>query len=186
MRIARGVPDRGHAHVDQAVGGLGRGGSGGCGDRCIHRLVSPAAAPASSGTRPGLSIIAPEICFVAQKRQATKGADGEDELRGSAKITSSFAGLLALLLSLAPAPVRAQAAPGGTPPSWLDPALLPAAKAEGSLVVYSSTNEQEGLPLFKLFTDATGIKVEYVRASDAVLMSRMAIEFRADTSSYDI
>src|SRR5262249_59864476 len=66
------------------------------------------------------------------------------------------------------------------------PALLPAAKAEGSLIVYSSTNEQEGLPLFKLFTDATGIKVEYVRASDAVLMSRMAIEFRADQKSYDI
>jgi iron(III) transport system substrate-binding protein len=71
-------------------------------------------------------------------------------------------------------------------PSWLDAALLPAAKAEGALVVYSSTNEQEGLPLFKLFTDATGIKVDYVRASDAVLMSRMAIEFRADQKSYDI
>jgi len=70
--------------------------------------------------------------------------------------------------------------------SWLDPALLPAAKAEGSIVVYSSTNEQEGLPLFKMFTDATGIKVDYVRASDAVLMSRMAIEFRADQRSYDV
>src|SRR5215831_12005972 len=64
--------------------------------------------------------------------------------------------------------------------------LLAAAKAEGPLIVYSSTNEQEGLPLFKLFTDATGIKVEYVRASDAVLMSRMAIEFRADQKSYDV
>src|SRR5438105_7416964 len=69
---------------------------------------------------------------------------------------------------------------------WLDPALLAAAKAEGALVVYSSTNEQEGLPLFKLFTDATGIRVDYVRASDAVLMSRMAIEFRANQKSYDI
>jgi len=93
--------------------------------------------------------------------------------------------LLALSLSLVPvlitAPVGAQA-----PPSWLDPALLPAAKAEGSLIVYSSTNEQEGLPLFKLFTEATGIAVEYVRASDAVLMSRMGIEFRAGQRSYDI
>src|SRR5262245_12266154 len=69
---------------------------------------------------------------------------------------------------------------------WLDPALLAAAKAEGSLIVYSSTNEQEGLPLFKRFTDTTGIKVEYVRASDAVLMSRMSIEFRADQKSYDV
>ncbi|HEY7663354.1 MAG TPA: extracellular solute-binding protein [Xanthobacteraceae bacterium] len=106
-------------------------------------------------------------------------------MRGSANITSAPAGLLALTLSfmaaLAPVAARAQGAP-----AWLDPTLLPAAKAEGSLVVYSSTNEQEGLPLFKLFTDATGIKVEYVRAADAVLMSRMAIEFRADQKSYDI
>lgn len=80
-------------------------------------------------------------------------------------------------------PVNAQGAPS---PPWLDPTLLPAARAEDSLIVYSSTNEQEGLPLFKLFTAATGIKVEYVRASDAVLMSRMAIEFRAGQRSYDI
>jgi len=89
-----------------------------------------------------------------------------------------------LVLFLTSAPAAAQGPSAGKP--WLDPTLLPAAKAEGSLVVYSSTNEQEGLPLFKLFTDATGIKVEYVRASDAVLMSRMAIEFRADQKSYDV
>lgn len=112
-------------------------------------------------------------------------------MSGSARIPLASAGLLVLVLSLLPspavAPAHAQAA-SATPPvrSWVDQALLPAAKAEGSLIVYSSTNEQEGLPLFKLFTDATGIKVEYVRASDAVLMSRMAIEFRADQRSYDI
>src|SRR5215475_2781069 len=87
---------------------------------------------------------------------------------------------------LAPAPARGEGMTSTPSRPWLDPALLPAAKAEGSLIVYSSTNEQEGLPLFKLFTDATGIKVEYVRASDAVLMSRMAIEFRADQKSYDV
>ena len=90
------------------------------------------------------------------------------------------AGLTNHALSLGPAPAAAQSRP------WLDSTLLAAAKAEGSLVVYSSTNEQEGLPLFKLFTDATGIKVDYVRASDAILMSRMSIEFRADQKSYDI
>ena len=42
---------------------------------------------------------------------------------------------------------------------WLDPALLAAAQKEGTLVVYSSTNEREGLALFKLFASATGIKV---------------------------
>ena len=111
-------------------------------------------------------------------------------MSGLANSTLS-AGLLGLVLALmAPlgVPAHAQGASTGAAPSrpWLDPTLLAAAKAEGSLIVYSSTNEQEGLPLFKLFTDATGIKVEYVRASDAILMSRMAIEFRADQKSYDI
>jgi iron(III) transport system substrate-binding protein len=92
--------------------------------------------------------------------------------------------LLALLAGTTP--VAAQSASTGTARPWVDQSLLGPAQAEGSLIVYSSTNEQEGLPLFKLFTDATGIKVEYVRASDAVLMSRMAIEFRADQKSYDI
>jgi iron(III) transport system substrate-binding protein len=88
---------------------------------------------------------------------------------------------LALILSLAPAVAQ-------TPQSrtWLDPGLLAAAKAEGTLTVYSSTNEQEGLPLFKIFEEATGIKVQYVRGSDSVLTSRMTIEFRANQKSYDV
>jgi iron(III) transport system substrate-binding protein len=93
---------------------------------------------------------------------------------------------LLVAVSLGSTPAVAQSTSTGNIPPWLEPTLLAAAKAEGSLIVYSSTNEQEGLPLFKLFTDATGIKVEYVRASDAVLMSRMAIEFRADQKSYDV
>lgn len=117
-------------------------------------------------------------------------------MHDSTIIVVPSAGLIgrALLLAASLVPVvglasaHAQATPpaAAAPRPWVDPALLAAAKAEGSLVVYSSTNEQEGLPLFKLFTDATGIKVDYVRASDAVLMSRMAIEFRADQRSYDI
>jgi len=73
-------------------------------------------------------------------------------------------------------------------PSWLDKGLLAKAKAgnETSLTVYSSTNEREGLPLWKKFTDATGIKVEYVRASDTKLMARMAVEKRAGKESWDI
>src|SRR5712692_7509932 len=112
------------------------------------------------------------------------GGAGEDELSRP----STIARLLATLAGLASCAGSAPAMAEGTQPapSWLDPALLAAAKAERSLIVYSSTNEQEGLPLFKLFTDATGINVEYVRASDAVLMSRMAIEFRADQKSYDV
>ena len=72
-------------------------------------------------------------------------------------------------------------------PSWLvDPALLEAARKEGALTVYSSTNEQEGLPLWKLFEDATGIKVSYVRGSDSQLMGRMVIEHRGGQKSWDL
>jgi iron(III) transport system substrate-binding protein len=107
-------------------------------------------------------------------------------LQGRPKIARWSAALASFALVLSFDPSFAQSVPSSQSPPWLDPALLPAAKAEGSLVVYSSTNEQEGLPLFKLFTDATGIRVDYVRASDAILMSRMGIEFRADQRSYDI
>lgn len=71
--------------------------------------------------------------------------------------------------------------------AWLDPKLLAAARAEGGeMTIYSSTNEGEGLPLWKLFTDATGIKVNYVRGSDSVLVSRMMLEYRGGQKSWDI
>ncbi len=69
--------------------------------------------------------------------------------------------------------------------SWLDPTLLEAAKREGSVVIYTSTNEREGLPLFKIFEDATGIKVHYIRAGDGMLVSRSLIEVRAGQASFD-
>lgn len=70
--------------------------------------------------------------------------------------------------------------------AWMTPGLLAKAKAEGKLVVYSSTNEQEGLPLWKLFTDATGIKVNYVRASDTQLLGRIELEARARQRTWDL
>ena len=72
------------------------------------------------------------------------------------------------------------------PRAWLDPKLLAAAKKEGPLTVYSSTNEQEGLPLFKIFEGATGIRFNYIRGNDASLISRIAIETRAKQPSFDI
>jgi iron(III) transport system substrate-binding protein len=93
-----------------------------------------------------------------------------------------LAGLLGLAL---PALVPAYGQGASTHP-WLDPTLLAAAKAEGTLIVYSSTNEQEGLPLFKIFEEATGIKVEYIRNADSPLMSRVAIEYRANQKSWDL
>lgn len=72
-------------------------------------------------------------------------------------------------------------------PEWLDKTLLAAAKKDtGTLNVYSSTNEGEGLPLWKIFTDATGIKVNYVRGSDSQLYARINIEQRAGKQEWDL
>ena len=87
-----------------------------------------------------------------------------------------FAGLL--VVGLAPA--------AAADPSWVDPTLLEAAKKEGSLVIYSSVNEEEGLPIWKRFEEATGIKVDYVRGSDAQLLARIAIESRAGKPAWDL
>src|SRR3954453_9653995 len=106
---------------------------------------------------------------------------GEETMRGLVTERLATTGPVALALWLVVAPAAAQSAH-----PWLDPPLLAAARAEGTLTVYSSTNEQEGLPLFKIFEEATGIKVQYVRGSDSVLTSRMTIEFRANQKSYDI
>ena len=91
------------------------------------------------------------------------------------------AGLAGLLLAAGVTCACAQEHP------WLDPKLLAAAKAEGGeMTIYSSTNEGEGLPLFKIFETATGIKVNYVRGADSVLMSRMMLEYRGNQKAWDI
>ena len=94
-----------------------------------------------------------------------------------------LAAILAFTISQAPVASRAQAP---ATPSWMVPELLAAAKAEGQITVYSSTNEQEGLPLWKIFEEATGIKVNYQRAADAQLMGRIAIEARTNQNAWDI
>jgi iron(III) transport system substrate-binding protein len=76
----------------------------------------------------------------------------------------------------------AQAAPTR---SWIDPKLLADAKKEGGLTLYGSMNEEEALPLLKLFETATGIKSEYVRNSDTGLMARIQVEARAAKQSWD-
>jgi iron(III) transport system substrate-binding protein len=79
----------------------------------------------------------------------------------------------------------ALAAPAGAQ-TWLDQTLLAAAKKEGTAVVYGSMNEEEALPYYKVFTDATGIKVAYVRTSDTGVIGRIAVEFRAKQNSWDM
>jgi len=105
---------------------------------------------------------------------------------GSALGAVTAAVLAATTLAWMPVPAAAQ---DKQVPSWLaqlDPKLVEAAKKEGSLVVYSSTNEREGLPWFKIFEDQTGIKVNYVRGSDVQLNSRIAIEHRGRQKAWDI
>jgi iron(III) transport system substrate-binding protein len=87
---------------------------------------------------------------------------------------------LAAFAAFAP-PASAQTAQ----PSWIMPDILAAAKAEGSVTVYSSVNEQEALPIWKEFQDATGIKVDYIRNNDAALTSRILIEARTGQQSWD-
>src|SRR5882672_5101629 len=103
-----------------------------------------------------------------------------------------FVGLWLIAAAL---PASAQDAPGAQSPSvspssigpsWVIPELADAARAEGSLTVYSSMNEQEGLPLWQMFEAASGVKVSYVRSSDSIILSRVAIEHRARQRSWDL
>ena len=98
----------------------------------------------------------------------------------------SVGALAVATLAAAVAAASAQQAPAAPAPSWLIPDLLPAARAEGGVTVYSSVNEEEGLPLWKNFEQATGIPVSYVRGSDSQLAARIMIEGRARQRSWDL
>src|SRR5437764_13789928 len=87
---------------------------------------------------------------------------------------------LAGLAALALAPAAA-----AETPSWLDANLLAAAKAEGTLVVYSSINEEEGLPTWQMFEQATGLKVDYIRGSDFQMVARILLESRGGKPGWD-
>ena len=89
-------------------------------------------------------------------------------------------GMLAALPVIWCIPAQSQTA------SWIDPQQLEAAKKEGSLVVYSSINEEEALPIWKAFEQETGLKVDYVRGSDVQLIARILIEARAGKQTWDL
>jgi iron(III) transport system substrate-binding protein len=99
---------------------------------------------------------------------------GQGSMRGLLWLTAS------VLVALACTPALA------ADHSWMsDKALVAAAKKEGTVAIWSSINEDEQNPQIAAFTDATGIKVDYIRGADAPLMSRMAIEKRAGKESWD-
>jgi iron(III) transport system substrate-binding protein len=113
------------------------------------------------------------------------GSRGARTSRGAARMIG--AGLIGLALAALAPGLPASAQNSAQPPAWADPALVAAARAEGgSATVYTSMNEQEALPFWKVFEDATGIKVELIRASDVVLIGRIAIEQRARQRSWDL
>jgi iron(III) transport system substrate-binding protein len=90
--------------------------------------------------------------------------------------------LVAALAIASAAPAAAQA-----PRPWLVPDLLAAAKSEaGALTIYASMNEEEALPYWAIFEQATGIKVNFVRMSDSNIRARIAIEHRAGQHSFDL
>jgi iron(III) transport system substrate-binding protein len=81
------------------------------------------------------------------------------------------------------------AAPAGAEESrpWLVPGLLSAATSEGNtLTIYASMNEEEALPYWAIFEQATGIKVHFVRMSDSAIRGRVAIEHRARQRTWDL
>jgi iron(III) transport system substrate-binding protein len=100
-------------------------------------------------------------------------------LRHKLKPAIAAATMLGLGVAAFAAPVHAQ-------PSWIMPDILAAAKAEGELTIYASMNEEEALPYWRVFEDATGIKVAFVRSSDANIRARIAIEARARQRSWDL
>jgi hypothetical protein len=99
---------------------------------------------------------------------------------------ATLVSLICLWTTAARAEDRSAATAAAQSPSWIIVDLATAARTEGALTVYSSMNEQEGLPLWKMFEDATGVKVNYVRSSDSIILSRIAIESRARQRSWDL
>jgi iron(III) transport system substrate-binding protein len=99
------------------------------------------------------------------------------------KTTTTFAAcLVAAVASSLATPAAAQA-----PRPWLVPELLAAAKQEGSaLTIYASMNEEEALPYWAVFEEATGIKVNFLRMSDSSIRARVAIEQRARQRTWDL
>jgi iron(III) transport system substrate-binding protein len=97
-------------------------------------------------------------------------------------VRAAAAGLWCLAALATPASAQQQSAR-----PWLVPDLLTAAKAEGStLTIYASMNEEEALPFWQVFEEATGIKVNFVRMSDSGILGRVAIEHRARQRTWDL
>jgi iron(III) transport system substrate-binding protein len=104
---------------------------------------------------------------------------GEEQQEDAVLHKFKLAVVSCLIVALAPIQAYAQQ-------SWMVPDLLGPAKAEGEVTIYGSMNEEEALPYWHLFEEASGIKVNYVRSSDAAILARIAIEARARQRTWDV
>jgi iron(III) transport system substrate-binding protein len=122
--------------------------------------------------------------FWRRRPRVDNGRDARSPARKSGEENVTTKHVLTVVIALMSAaksgPLFAQT------PSWIIPDILTAAKAEGQVTVYSSTNEQEGLPLWKLYENATGIKVNYVRNAEGPMLSKIALEARTGQQSWDV
>lgn len=96
-----------------------------------------------------------------------------------------------IALLLAPALALAQGKPGPHGGLYLykgadrDPKVLQGAKKEGKVVVYTSLNTKDSVPISEAFEKKYGVKVELWRSSSEKVLQRAVTEFRAGRYAVD-
>jgi iron(III) transport system substrate-binding protein len=96
---------------------------------------------------------------------------------------STLAAAMATLL-LGAAAAAAQTVPAGYPADYAK--LIEAAKKEGTLAVYSTTDAKAAAPLIKGFESLFGIKIEFNDLNSTELYNRLIAESAAGTGTGDI
>lgn len=99
-------------------------------------------------------------------------------------IPTTFRALAAGGLMAAAAALAAPATAQDVSPEWQK--VIDAAKAEGSVTIYSSQGLKQLNDLAAKFTDKYGIKVEVVRAIDADLIPKVQVEFETGKGIADV
>src|ERR1051325_9681180 len=98
---------------------------------------------------------------------------------------ASAAFAIALGLALIAAPVRAQEVPAGYPASYAE--TIAAAKKEGKIVIYATTDTASADPLIKDFkTLYPFLSVEYSDMNSTELYNRFLAETAAGTGTSDL
>jgi iron(III) transport system substrate-binding protein len=100
----------------------------------------------------------------------------------------------ALAALAAPAIARAQAKPGKSPHRAVymyqgadrEAKMLAAARKEGQVVMYTSLNLKDSVPITEAFEKKTGVKVELWRASSEKVLQRAVTEARAGRFACDV